>query len=66
VSSYNFIECINFALNMFEGFRQVLNRRTEFLNAGSNRVENLLQPLQALFAEVYAFFLKFFQLFPQI
>jgi hypothetical protein len=61
VSSYYFVECINFALNMFEGFRQVLNRRTEFLSAGSNRVKNLLQPLQALFAEAYAFFLKFFQ-----
>jgi hypothetical protein len=28
--------------SMFEGFWQILNRRTEFLNAGSNRVENLL------------------------
>jgi hypothetical protein len=42
VSTYNFVECINFALNMLEGFWQVLNRRTEFLSAGSNRVENLL------------------------
>jgi hypothetical protein len=42
MTSYNFVKGVNLAFNMFEGFRQVLNRRTEFLSIGSNRVENLL------------------------
>jgi hypothetical protein len=52
VSGYNFIKSINFALNVFEGPWQVLNRRNEFLRASSNRVDDLPLPLHALVAKL--------------
>jgi hypothetical protein len=36
VSSYNFIKSINFTFDMFEGPKQVFNRRIKFFIAGSN------------------------------
>jgi hypothetical protein len=45
MSGYNFIKVINFTFDMFEGSWQVFSRMTNFFTAGSNRIEDLLQPL---------------------
>jgi hypothetical protein len=37
--SYNFVERINFILNMLEGFGYIFSRRGNFFKAGPNRVE---------------------------
>jgi hypothetical protein len=38
--SYYFIECINFILDMLEGFWYIFNRRGNFFRAGPNRAED--------------------------
>jgi hypothetical protein len=58
MSSYNFIKVINFTLDMFKGPWQVFSRRPKFFAAGSNRIEDLLQPLYALATELQTFVLK--------
>jgi hypothetical protein len=61
VSSYNFIKGINFTFDMFEGPWQVFNLRTKFFIAGSNRIEDLLQPLHTSVIELQTFVLKLYQ-----
>jgi hypothetical protein len=43
---------------MFEGPWQVFSRRTKFFTAGSNRIEDLLQPLYTSATELQTFVLK--------
>jgi hypothetical protein len=43
---------------MLEGTWQVFSRRSKFLAAGSNKIEHLLQPLNASIAELQTFILK--------
>jgi hypothetical protein len=43
---------------MFQGPRQVFSRRIKFFAAGSNRIEDLLQPLYTSITEIQAFVLK--------
>jgi hypothetical protein len=56
--SYNLVKIINFTFNMLEGTRQVFSRRSKLLAAGSNKIEHLLQPLNATIAEFQTFILK--------
>jgi hypothetical protein len=55
---YNFIKVINFTLDMFEGSWQVFSRRTKLFAAGSNRIEDLFQPLYTSVTELQTFVLK--------
>jgi hypothetical protein len=52
MSSYNFIKIINFTFDMFEGPWQVFRRRIKFFAADSNRIEDLLQPLNTSITEL--------------
>jgi hypothetical protein len=61
MSGYNFIKGINFTLDTFEGPWQVFSRRTKFFPAGSNRIEDLFQPLYTSTAELQTFVLKLYQ-----
>jgi hypothetical protein len=61
MSGYNFIKVINFTLDMIEGPWQVFSRRTKFFTAGSNRIEDLLQPLYTSATELQTFVLKLCQ-----
>jgi hypothetical protein len=56
--SYNFVKIINFTFNVLEGTRQVFSRRSKFLAAGSNKIELLLQPLNASIAKLQTSILK--------
>jgi hypothetical protein len=58
MSSYNFVMVINFTFDMLEGTWQVFSQRSKFLAAGSNKIEHLLQPLNASIAEFQTFILK--------
>jgi hypothetical protein len=58
MSSNNFIKVINFTFDMIEGPWQVFSRRIKFFAAGSNRIEDLLQPLNASIAKLQTFILK--------
>jgi hypothetical protein len=58
MSSYNFVKVINFTFDMFEGTWQVFSRRNKTFAAGSNLIEDLFQPLNALIAEFQIFILK--------
>jgi hypothetical protein len=66
MSSNNFIKVINFTLDMFEGPWQIFSRRSKFFAAGSNWIEDLLQPLNASITELQTFILKACQWFFQI
>jgi hypothetical protein len=58
MSSYYFVKVINFTFDMLEGTWQVFSRRSKFLVVGSNKIEHLLQPLNASIAELQTFILK--------
>jgi hypothetical protein len=58
MSSYNFVKVINFTFDMFEGPWQVFKRRINFFAAGSNRIEDLFQPLNTSVTEFQTFVLK--------
>jgi hypothetical protein len=58
MSSYNFIEVINFTFDLFEGPWQVFRRRNKIFAAGSNRIEDLLQPLNTSITKLQTFILK--------
>jgi hypothetical protein len=58
MSSYNFIKVINFNFDMFEGPWQVFRRRIKLFAAGSNRIEDLLQPLNTSITKLQTFVLK--------
>jgi hypothetical protein len=63
MSSYNFVEGINFTFNVIKCARQVFNQRLKLLGAGSNWIKDLLQPLNAPGAEAKAFFLQILEWF---
>jgi hypothetical protein len=58
MSSYNFVKVVNFTFDMFKGPWQVFRRRIKFFATGSNRIEDLLQPLNTSITEFQTFVLK--------
>jgi hypothetical protein len=61
--SYNFVEDVNFFFNTFKSPRDIFSRKGNFFRYGSNRIEDTLQPSNALSSKTEAFILKNFDCF---